>query len=160
VEEATRQSRQQLRALSAHLQTIREEERTRIAREIHDELGQVLTGVKMELSLLEESWNASTPREVPTVTKSAFQRMRGLVDGSIQTVRKIATELRPMMLDNLGLPAAIEWQADEFLKTSGISCEVSLPEEEISLDRDTSTALFRILQESLTNIVRTPRQAE
>jgi signal transduction histidine kinase len=80
--------------------------------------------------------------------------MRSLVDGSIQTVRKIATELRPMMLDNLGLSAAIEWQAEEFLKISGISCEVSLPEDELSLDRDTSTALFRILQESLTNILR------
>ena len=154
VEEATRQSQQQLRALSAHLQTIREEERTRIAREIHDELGQVLTGLKMELSLLEESWSESAPRDARAPNASAFQRMRGLVDGSIQTVRKIATELRPMMLDNLGLSAAIEWQAEEFSKISGIPCAVSLPEDETSLDRDTSTALFRILQESLTNIVR------
>jgi PAS domain S-box-containing protein len=154
VEDATRKSQQQLRALSAHLQTIREEERTRIAREIHDELGQALTGLKLQLSLLEESWRGSTGRDPRTLYEAAFQRMRGLVDGSIETVRKIATELRPMMLDHLGLPAAIEWQADEFLKTSGISCEVSLPEEEMSLDRDTSTALFRILQESLTNIVR------
>jgi len=154
VEDATRQSQQQLRALSAHLQTIREEERTRIAREIHDELGQVLTGLKMELSLLEESWSESTPHDARTLNEGAFQRMRSLVDGSIQTVRKIATELRPMMLDNLGLSAAIEWQAEEFLKISGIPCEVSLPEDEMSLDRDTSTALFRILQESLTNIVR------
>jgi len=154
VEDATRQSQQQLRALSAHLQTIREEERTRIAREIHDELGQVLTGLKMELSLLEESWSESTPHDARALDERAFQRMRSLVDGSIQTVRKIATELRPMMLDNLGLSAAIEWQAEEFLKISGIPCEVSLPEDEMSLDRDTSTALFRILQESLTNIVR------
>jgi len=153
-EDATRQSQQQLRALSAHLQTIREEECTRIAREIHDELGQVLTGLKMELSLLEESWSDSVPRDARTLNERAFERMRSLVDGSIQTVRKIATELRPMMLDNLGLSAAIEWQAEEFLKISGIPCEVSLPEDEMSLDRDTSTALFRILQESLTNIVR------
>lgn len=153
-EDATRKSQQQLRALSAHLQTIREEERTRIAREIHDELGQALTGLKLQLSLLEESWSEGTSRDPLTLHEAAFDRMRGLVDGSIQTVRKIATELRPMMLDNLGLPAAIEWQADEFVKTSGICCEVSLPEEEMSLDRDTSTALFRILQESLTNIVR------
>ena len=154
VEDATRQSQQQLRALSAHLQTIREEERTRIAREIHDQLGQVLTGLKMELSLLEESWSDSAPRDARTLNERAFQRLRSLVDGSLRTVRKIATELRPMMLDNLGLSAAIEWQAEEFLKISGIPCEVSLPEDEMSLDRDTSTALFRILQESLTNIVR------
>jgi PAS domain S-box-containing protein len=154
VEDATRQSQQQLRALSAHLQTIREEERTRIAREIHDQLGQVLTGLKMELSLLEESWSESAPRDARTLNQKAFQRMRSLVDGSIEAVRKIATELRPMVLDNLGLSAAIEWQAEEFLRISGIPCEVSLPEDEMSLDRDTSTALFRILQESLTNIVR------
>jgi len=108
----------------------------------------------MELSLLEESWSASTLSDARTLNTSAFQRMRSLVDGSIQTVRKIATELRPMMLDNLGLSAAIEWQAEEFVKISGIPCAVSLPEDEMSLDRDTATALFRILQESLTNIVR------
>jgi len=153
-EEATRQSQQQLRALSAHLQTIREEERARIAREIHDELGQLLTGLKMELSLLEEWWRQGAPRGARTVDETAFQRMRNLVDGSMQTVRKIATELRPMILDNLGLSAAIEWQAEEFVKISGVPCEVSLPEEDISLAPDTSTAFFRILQESLTNIVR------
>jgi signal transduction histidine kinase len=108
----------------------------------------------MELSLFEESWRESTPRDARTRNEGAFKRMRSLVDGSIQTVRKIATELRPMMLDTFGLSAAIEWQAEEFVKISGIPCEVSLPEDEISLDRDTSTALFRILQESLTNIVR------
>jgi signal transduction histidine kinase len=80
--------------------------------------------------------------------------MASLVDVSIQTVRKIASELRPMMLDNLGLMAAIEWQADEFLKSSGIPCYLSLPEEEMAFDHETSTALFRVLQESLTNIVR------
>ena len=154
VEDATRKSQRQLRALSAHLQTIREEERTRIAREIHDELGQTLTGLKLQLSFLEESWSERTERKPRALYEAVFHRMRGLVDGSIQTVRKIATELRPMMLDNLGLTAAIEWQADEFLKTSGVSCDVSLPEEELSLHRDTSTALFRILQESLTNVVR------
>ncbi len=154
VEEGRRQSQQQLRALSAHLQTIREEERSRIARELHDELGQVLTGLKIELSLLEESWSRSTPRDAGTLSEGAFQRMRSLVDGSIQTVRKIATELRPIMLDSLGLSAAVEWQVEEFCKMSGIPCEVSLPEAEMLLDRDTSTTLFRILQESLTNIVR------
>jgi PAS domain S-box-containing protein len=154
VEDAIRTSQQQLRALSAHLQTIREEERRRIAQEIHDELGQALTGVKLQLSLLEESLSERTGCDRRPLNDAAFHRIGGLVDGCMQTVRKIATELRPMMLDNLGLPAAIEWQADEFLKTSGISCELSLPEEELSLDRDTSTALFRILQESLTNIVR------
>ena len=153
-EEATRTSQQQLRALSAHLQTVREEERTRIARAVHDELGQVLTGLKMELALLEESWGRSTPRDLRAPYEGAFRRMESLVDRSIQTVRIIATELRPMMLDQLGLVAAIEWQADEFLKASGIPCDLSLPGDEMALDRDTSTALFRVLQESLTNVVR------
>lgn len=153
-QQATRRSEQQLRALSAHLQTVREEERTRIAREIHDELGQVLTGLRMELSLLEESWTRVTPRDLRAPYESAFRRLESLVDGSIQTVRTIATELRPMMLDTLGLADAIEWQTDEFVRTSGIPCEVSLPDEDMALDRETSTALFRVLQESLTNIVR------
>jgi PAS domain S-box-containing protein len=149
-EDEIRRSRQQLRALSAHLQTVREEERTRIARELHDELGQALTSLKMELLLLEEAWSNDRTGN----RRTPLQRMTGLIDDSIQTVRKIATGLRPMMLDNLGLPAAMEWLADEFVRTSGLSCDVALPEEDVVLDRDTSTALFRILQESLTNIVR------
>jgi PAS domain S-box-containing protein len=153
-EDAIRASQQQLRALSAHLQTIREEERSRIAREIHDELGQVLTGLKMELSLVEESWSTSPISDAFAPYRSAFTRMRDLVDGSIHTVRKIAIELRPMMLDSLGLSAAIEWQVDEFVKASGLPCELSMPEDDVALDRETSTAIFRILQESLTNIVR------
>jgi signal transduction histidine kinase len=156
-ENETRRSQEQLRALSAHLQTVREEERTHIAREIHDELGQVLTRLKMELSLLEESWHVRKDRDPVPSDEQALRRMVTLVDGSIQTVRKIATELRPTMLDTLGLSAAIEWQAQEFLETSGISCAVSLPDDEWTVDREISTALFRILQESLTNVVRHAR---
>lgn len=153
-EEARRQFQQQLRVLSSHLETVREEERSRIAREIHDELGQVLTGLKIELSVLDEAWSKRAPRDGPVGHEAALRRMVTLVDDSIQSVRKIATELRPMILDRLGLFAAIEWQADEFVKSSGIRCDVRLPDTEVAEHRQTSTALFRILQESLTNIVR------
>src|ERR1051325_6240543 len=115
-ERQLRESHDQLRALSAHLQTVREEERTRIAREIHDELGQALTSVKMELLLLEEAWTKDTAGD----PRKPLRRLAGLIDDSIQTVRKIATELRPMMLDNLGLTAAMEWLAEEFTRTSGL----------------------------------------
>ena len=150
-EAVSHRSQQQLRALSAHLQTVREEERSRIAREIHDELGQLLTALKIELSLHElslKSPGASPPQE------TVFRRMEGLIDQSIQTVRKIATELRPMVLDHLGLTAAIRWQAEEFLRASGIPCTLFIPDANLTLERDAATALFRIFQESLTNIAR------
>ncbi len=136
----------ELRALAARTEATREEERTRIAREIHDELGQCLTGMKMGLSALARRQAMDEHRE----------RLLGLardVDGIIQTVRRIATELRPGVLDALGLPAAVEWLASDFQKRTGIVCHVSCVEG-VSIGRDCTTALFRILQESLTNVTR------
>ena len=138
-----------LRNLSAYLQSVREQERANIAREIHDELGQALTVLKMDLS-----WLA---RRLPKVQKPLFEKtksMSKLIDFTIQTVRRISTELRPRLLDDLGLAAAVEWQAEEFQKRTGIRCEVSLDPEDIALDRDLSTAIFRIFQETLTNVAR------
>jgi len=148
-EEQLRKTNEQLRALSAHLQAIREEERTLIAREIHDELGASLSGVKMDLAWIE--------RRLPKGQKPIREKMRGifgLMDDTIRTIRRIATELRPGILDDLGLMAAIEWQAQEFQRRTGIVCNVHSQLKEIALDRDYSTALFRIFQETLTNVAR------
>ena len=148
-EEQLRTSRDQLRALAARLQSVREEERTSIAREIHDELGQACTAIKMDLALI---GRRSTKRQIPLRAKldSAMQ----LADNMIGTLRRIASELRPRTLDNLGLPAALEAHAQEFESRTGILCSVTLPQAPLTLDADRSTAIFRIFQESLTNVAR------
>jgi PAS domain S-box-containing protein len=148
-EEELKNSRQQLRDLSTRLQTMLEEERTRISREIHDELGQQLTILKMELSFV----NKRLPKTQQSLRKR-IESMTELVDTTIQTVRKISTEMRPGMLDDLGLTAAMEWQVEEFKNRTGIRSFFTAHPEEITLDSGRSTTLFRIFQETLTNIVR------
>ena len=148
-ERRVKQSRESLRALTARLQSVREEEQTRIAREIHDELGQALTGLKMDLAWLTQ--------HLPPAAKSLAQKtaaMSGLIDNTIHSVRRIASGLRPEVLDEAGLGTAIEWQVREFQKRTGIRCRVMLPEQEPILERDQATAVFRILQEVLTNVAR------
>jgi len=148
-ESELRESHEQLRALSFHLQHVREAERIRIAREVHDELGQVLTSLKLELTWL----SGQLPPEHETFikrVKSLAQR----VDTTIQTVRRIATELRPGLLDTAGLPAALEWQAQEFQSRTGIQCVVKAAVRKTVRDQPLITALFRIFQEALTNIIR------
>jgi len=147
-EEELKDSREQLRDLAAHLQYVREEERTNISREIHDELGQTLTGLKMDISWLEKK----LPQDQEKLLKKT-QEMKDLTDYTIQTVQKISSELRPGLLDDLGLSAAIEWQIDDFRKRSRIDCNAVLSEE-IALDPERSTVIFRIFQETLTNIAR------
>jgi len=147
-EEELTYSREQLRNLSMHLQSVREEERTTIAREIHDELGQVLTALKMDLSWLDKKHRGD--KSFAERTKS----MLSLVDSTIQTVKRISSELRPGVLDHLGLAAAIEWQAKEFEKHTGIACDVSVDPDDMVLDRQYSTTIFRIFQEALTNVAR------
>jgi signal transduction histidine kinase len=147
--ERLRDSEDKLRRLAAHLISIREEERAHIAREIHDELGQVLTGLKMEVT-----WLAKRLKEKPLIDKT--DTMCALIDSTVQTVRKIATGLRPEMLDDMGLVAAVGWQAKEFQKRTGIRCRASLPPE-AKLDIDVSTTMFRIFQEILTNVARHSR---
>ena len=143
-------SHAQLRDLSTHLQTRLEEERTRIAREIHDEFGQVLTVLKMEISWLQKKFSGKQQQAL----REKAQSMSKLIDSAIQTVRKTATDLRPGILDDLGLTAAIEWQAQEFEKRTGIPCKLSILPEDMTIDPDRSTAIFRILQETLTNVAR------
>jgi signal transduction histidine kinase len=148
-EEQLRESHEQLRALSMYLQTVREEERTSIAREVHDELGQALTSCKLDLS-----WLAN---RLPRGQKVLLEKARELsaqMDSTIQTVRRISTELRPGVLDHLGLAAALEWQANEFQNRTGIRCDVRSNLRETQLDQNLNTTLFRIFQETLTNVIR------
>ena len=148
-EEAMRRSRQELRDLAARLQTVREEERTRIARELHDELGQALTGLKMDLSWVRGRL-PRTQSELPTAANSITR-----VDGTVDSVRRIATELRPGVLDLLGLVAAIEWQSQEFVRRTGIETDLDLQSDDSPVDDDVrATTMFRILQEALTNVAR------
>jgi len=149
MDEALRTSREQLRNLSAYLQTAREQERTRIAREIHDELGQALTALKMDVSWLGKKL---PPTEEALHTKIYI--MTNLLETTIQTVQRISAELRPGLLDDLGLAAAIDWQAKQFQQRTGIECRFTQEPENIVLDRERSTVIFRILQEALTNVTR------
>lgn len=148
-EERLRESEENLRALAARLQSVREEEQIRIAREIHDELGQALTGLKMDLSWLA---NALKPEQQALLEKT--NGMFRLIDGTIRSVRRIASGLRPEVLDEIGLTAAISWQARDFQVRSGIRCNVELPADGPALDTARSTAVFRIFQELLTNVAR------
>ncbi len=147
-EQRLRDSREQLRALTAHLERVREEERTRIAREIHDELGQALTGLKMDLS-----WFAARLQNQPALQEKSTGMLK-LIDSTVHAVRRLSTELRPAILDSLGLTPAIEWLAQEFEKRTGVECEFVATDEDVLLDQERTTALFRISQEALTNIAR------
>ncbi|MBU2262261.1 MAG: PAS domain S-box protein [Proteobacteria bacterium] len=153
-EEELRASREQMRALAGRLQAVREEERTQIAREIHDELGGALTGLKIDFSLLTRAALKIEDEAVRTSLLAGTDSINKSIDTIIQTVRRIAMELRPGVLDDLGLVAALEWQLKDFEKRTGIRCEFFPPLEDISLDADLSTSLFRIFQEALTNVAR------
>jgi PAS domain S-box-containing protein len=148
-EEQLRASLEQLRSLAARLQRVREEERTSIAREIHDELGQSCTAIKMDLALI---GHKATKKQ--TQLRAKVDSATRLVDEMIGTLRRIASELRPRTLDDLGLNAALEWQAQEFENRTGIRCHLTLLQGPLALDSERSTAIFRIFQESLTNVVR------
>jgi PAS domain S-box-containing protein len=156
VEEELKKSSEQLRNLSAHLQSVKEEERTNIAREIHDELGQVLTSLKIDVSMLASKLSSDDNEPLLEKTESMIKR----IDETIQTVKRICTELRPTILDHFGLSAAIEWQSGEFESRTGIKCGVSFEPREIILDQDLTTAVFRIFQEALTNVARHARATE
>jgi len=148
--ERLRESEARLRELAAHLQSVREEERARIAREIHDELGQVLTGLKMDVT-----WLAARLAEPPLLEKAGT--MSGLIESTIRAVRRIASGLRPEVLEDMGLVAGIDWQAKEFQKRTGIRCRVKLPPEGTAFDGEQSLTTFRIFQEILTNVARHAR---
>ncbi len=153
-EERALASEGQLRALAARLQSIREQERTRISREIHDELGQMLTALKMDLTLFGRDLAHAEPMPQRALMTTEVDAMAQLVDATIQSVRRIARQLRPEVLDALGLVAAIEWLASDLEARTGLHCSVSAPQTLPEVDGERKTALFRIAQEALTNVVR------
>lgn len=154
-EEQFRLSRERMRALAVRLQSAREEERTMVAREIHDELGQALTGLKMELAWLAKRTRPTGEAGAISAVKQKFESMSKLLDQTIHTVRRIATELRPGVLDDLGLSAAIEWYLQEFQRRTGLGCDLGMDATRMDyLGPDRSTAVFRIFQEILTNVAR------
>jgi signal transduction histidine kinase len=142
-------SREQLRSLARRLTAIREEERTRISREIHDELGQALTALKLDLAWLRSHGDAAARDRIAVMVE--------LLDGTMWAVRRIANDLRPGVLDHLGLAAAIAWQAEQFGARTGVECRVRIEGDPGALDEHRSTALFRVFQEGLTNVARHAR---
>ena len=148
-EEQLRASRAALRSLATRQQDIREDERTRIAREIHDSLGQALTALKLQLSAAEEA----ACRDASGLGARLHETTR-MVDDLVKSVRRIATDLRPPILDQLGLPAALEWLAQDFSRRTSIQCEATIGATNDAINGELGTALFRIVQEALTNVLR------
>ena len=155
------ESREQLRELAAYLQNVREEERTRIARELHDELGQMLTGIKLDARWLASGLSGEQP-----IIVNKIASMSKLIDETLDAVRRVAADLRPVMLDDLGLVAAVEWLTEEFGKRTGLFTKLELDvghgcgsgcsceKENCKLDTEVVTTAFRIVQECLTNVAR------
>jgi len=153
-EEALENSRRQLRALTARLQSGREEERANVAREIHDELGQVLTAIKMNLDWLERRLGESEDNLAVNPLLERVVESAEMADAAIVNVQRIATELRPGVLDNLGLAEALRQEAGRFQQRSGVACELQLTSEQLDLPGPMTTAVFRVFQEALTNVGR------
>lgn len=141
-------SHDKLRSLYAHLNSVREEERANIAREVHDELGQILSALKMDIVFLNKKYNDHETLVEKTKT------MSDLIDTMLKSTKRIITDLRPGILDHLGVSAAIEWHVGEFQRRTGIRCELVMDPEDIVVDKDISTTIFRICQEALTNVIR------
>jgi PAS domain S-box-containing protein len=152
-DEALMDSRQQLRALAARLQSLREQERADIAREIHDVLGQGLTGVKLDLSWLSKRLPDADDAGVRAAMAARFTAAIQFLDETLSAVKHLSAALRPRLLETFGLSAAVEWQCLEFERRTGIACACRLPDD-VPLTLERSMALFRILQETLTNVAR------
>jgi two-component system sensor histidine kinase UhpB len=147
-EEAQHAQSEQLRALSSRLQQIREEERTIVARDLHDQIGQILTAVKMDVAWLAKHLPPDEPAQ------GRLQMTSNVLNDALHSVRRICSGLRPGVLDDLGLAAAIEWQANEFSSRTGISCDVSITPADLEVSSQQATAIFRIFQEAITNVAR------
>lgn len=151
-EERVREFHTQLRTLSARLESVREEERVRLARQVHDDLGQILTAAKTHLTVLMDDASRVAARSKAGLAKK-FACLIGVIDQAIDLVKNISYDLRPLALDELGLKEAVEWEAEQFGRKTGIHCRVR-SEGDLELGREQATAVFRILQEALTNVAR------
>lgn len=154
-EAALHKTGEELRRLSAHRESAREEERARIAREIHDELGQLLSISQMNLTWMEMNLGGD-----PASLRSKIHSTSGLIGNTIEAVQRISRELRPSVLDHLGFPAALAWQTREFQAQTGIRCELAIRTKQLQLPEDVSLALFRVFQEALTNVLRHAKASE
>ena len=148
-EEALRRSRQELQELAAEAQMAREQEKSRVARELHDELAQALTGLKMDVA-----WIAERFPDTDDAVGKKLQRVEILLDQAVAATRRIAADLRPLILDDLGLVPAVEWLVQNFIQKTGVPCELAVDDPELELENIHATAVFRILQESLTNVAK------
>ena len=150
---ALEDSRQQLRALAARLQSTREEERAAVAREIHDDLGQVLTAIKLNLDWLERNLDEHVNDTASALLERVVESGE-MIESAVQSVQRIATDLRPALLDNLGLAEALREEARRFEQRSGTRCELQLSSASLGLTRESATAMFRVFQEAITNVAR------
>jgi len=148
-EEALRRSREELRELASGMDSVREQEKSRIAREIHDELGQALTALKLDTAWLAERLPAGQ-----TGAAGKLKAMDAMIDATVAATRRISADLRPLVLDDLGLVSAAEWLVQEFTQRTGIPCELAVGSPDLELKDPHATAIFRVLQESLTNVAR------
>jgi PAS domain S-box-containing protein len=148
-DEALRRSREEVRELARAASTAREQEKSRIARELHDELGQALTALKIDVGYLRGELGGA-----PDAVQRKLGAMHDLLDDTVAAARRISSELRPLMLDDLGLTAAAEWLAQNFTRRTGIACELVIGEGDLDLPDPYATAVFRVLQESLTNVAK------
>jgi signal transduction histidine kinase len=153
-EREIQRSRQELRALAAHLQSIREDERITISREIHDEFGQILSVLKMDLAMIESEVQKGKASLNADIIFDEIKSMYNLMDRSALKISELISSLRPEILDNLGLFPALEWLTEDFQNRTGIKCSFKSELDKIDLDNESSIAIFRILQESLTNVSR------
>ena len=153
-EEQLKVTSEQLRALSARLSSAREEEGTRIARELHDELGSALTSLKWDLEGIDKLCSEAGNQADVSQVREKMKEMMKVIDATLNAVLRISSELRPTILDDLGLLEAIEWQAQQFEARTGIVCQIDSFVENVDLSREKATAVFRILQEALTNVLR------
>jgi signal transduction histidine kinase len=150
---AMRSARERYRNLSSRVQTLREEERTRISREVHDELGQLLTGIKMQLRMIENQLCNRDDRTLNPLIDDLVESCAA-IDESISSVRRIASGLRPLALDHLGIAAALDEEAEHFARRTGIQCNLKVEAIDRSIPPEIETAVFRIFQECLTNVAR------